>query len=96
MILPVVLVIAIALFFVQLFCCIKVKHPVLRLLPVYLSGGFELLCIAGFFLGKLLTLEMSLTFPAFILGYIGCYWCAGAVLAWGIHSLVKTIQKRRK
>lgn len=96
MVLPLVLIIAIGIFLLQLLMFFRVKHPVWKLIPVYFMGGYELLCVLVFFLGKVLEKEASLSFPAFILGYIGCYWAAGAVLAWAVSSLVKTIQKRRK
>lgn len=96
MILPLVLVIAIVIFAVQILLCFRVKHPWRKPLLVYLTGGYELLCVLGFFLGKVMEQEEMLSFTAFILGYIGCYWAAAAVLAWIIYGIVKTIQKRRK
>lgn len=96
MVLPLVLVITIVLFIMQLCLCLRGKRSWLRLLPVYLMGGFELLCVFCFFLGKALELELSLSFPAFLLGYIGCYWALALVLAWAVYGIVKIIQKSRK
>lgn len=96
MVLPLVLVIATVIFAVQLLLCFRVKHPWRKPLLVYLMGGYELLCVLVFFLGKVLERQEMLSFTTFILGYMGCYWAAAAVLAWVVYAIVKTVQKRRK
>ena len=89
MVMPLHWGIVIVIFAVQLVMGLRVRNKWVRLIPVYLTGGFELTCVVCYFL-------RNHSFSAFILGYIGCYWCAAAVLAWGICAIVKRIQKRRK
>lgn len=96
MYLSMVLLFGIAVFVTQLVFCIYAKKRWIKLLPICTVGALELLCIGCFFLGKALHMEDSLSFAAFIFGYVGCYWALAAAIAWGIYCIVKLVQKRRK
>lgn len=96
MALPLVFVVAIVIFVVQFLLCFRIKHPWGKPLLVYLMGSYELLCVLGFFFGKVLEREEMLSFTAFILGYSGFYWAAAALLGWVANAIVKNVQKRRK
>lgn len=96
MYIPMVLLFGIAVFVTQLVFCIYAKKRWIKLLPICTVGAMELLCVLVYFAGKLLHLEDSLSFAAFIFGYVGCYWALAAVIAWVIYAIVKLVQKRRK
>lgn len=93
---PVVLIFAAFIFAVQLLVCFEANKAWVRFLPVSLSLGFEALCWILFFVGKVLRMEDSIGFPAFILGYIGLYWFLAPLGACAVYGFVKLIQKRRK
>ena len=95
MVLPMVLLLGIAVFVTQLVFCIYARKRWIKLLPICTVGAMELLCVGVFFAGKILEREDSFSFPAFILGYVGCYWAAATVLAWAIYTIIKVVQKRR-
>ena len=94
--LPWVLIFAAFVFAAQLLLCFEAKKEWLRILPLSLSVGFETLCWIFFFLGKLIRMEASVSFPTFILGYIGLYWFLAPLAAWATYALVKFVQNRRK
>ena len=96
MVLPMVLLLGIAVFLTQLVFCFCGKKLWIKVLPICTVGAMELLCAVLFFVGKWIGMEDSLSFAAFIFGYVGCYWAAAAALAWGIHGIVKLVQKNRK
>ena len=93
MVLPMVLLLGIAVFLTQLVFCLFAKKRWIKLLPICSVVAMELLCVCCFFAGKALQMEDSLSFPAFIFGYVGCYWALAAGLAWGIYGIVKVVQK---
>ena len=72
MYIPMVLLFGIAVFVTQLVFCIYAKKRWIKLLPICAVGAMELLCVLVYFAGKLLHLEDSLSFAAFIFGYVGC------------------------
>lgn len=95
MVLPLVLLITMLVMITQLCTALLVRKRHLRLLPMYLLLGWLVLCVAGY-LWSLLVSNTHLQLSCFLLGYVGSYWLAGAVLGWAAAAVVKTIQKRRK
>ena len=95
MMLPMFLLLVAAVFLTQLVFCLYAKKLWIKLLPICTMGAMELLCLCLFLAGKMLEREDVLSFPAVIFGYVGCYWTAATVLAWGIYAIVNIVQKRR-
>lgn len=95
MIFPLAVVIAIILMIVQLWTALRVRNRLLRLLPLHCILSWLVLCGAGY-LWSLLVNNTHLQLASLLLGYIGIYWLAGAVLGWATAAVVKTVQKRRK
>ena len=94
-VLPMVLLLGIAVFATQTVFCFYARKRWIKLLPICTAGATELLCVVLFFVGKWMGMEDSLSFAAFIFGYVGCYWAAATALAWAIYAIVKVVQKRR-
>ena len=85
---PVAIVIALVIFGVQLLLCIRCKN-VLRFSVIGVLTALEVVLWGYFFL-------IRPGFYAYLLGLLGIFWVAGAVLAWMVYGIVQLVQKRRK
>lgn len=86
----------IIIFIIQLFLCFVGKQEWQRILPLSMAVGFEMLCWAAFFVGRVIGMEATISFPAFILGYVGLYWTGAPIVAWAVYAIVKFVQNKRK
>ena len=94
--LELVLCFAVIVFVIQLFLCFVSQKEWQRFLPLSLAVGFEMLCWTAFFVGRVIGMEATISFPAFVLGYIGAYWTGAPLVAWAVYAIIQFVQKRRK
>ncbi|MBQ8834026.1 MAG: hypothetical protein IJ001_03780 [Oscillospiraceae bacterium] len=95
MALPFVMMMALAVFAVQLVLCFKARGLWAKLLPLLAVAAADLLCWVVYF-GGFWADVYGAAFAAFIYGVVLAMILALDGLAWGIWGVVKLVQKRRK
>lgn len=90
---PLVLVIGVVFFCIQLLLCFKSRRKWIRLAPTAMVCVAEAVGWAVYFLTR--DSDLHLVLSVYILAVIGLVWLTALVFAWSIYALVKYIQKRR-
>ena len=95
MLLPMFCLLITAVFITQLIFCFYARKLWIKLLPLFMPAGADILCWGMYFFGTFSHIHGG-DFAAYIFGLIFLYMIAASGLAWGIYGIVKVVQKRRK
>lgn len=77
----------------QMILCLRAKKKWLRLLPLSLTAGLDMVCWLVCILADSLGMEDSLGFPAVTLAFWGLFWVVSALVGWLGFRILKLIQK---
>lgn len=95
MFLPIVLILGIVLFAMQLMICLKGKTLWRKLIPVILMTLGDLACWSIVWFSEHITLPYGASFAAYIYALILLMLLGFLILAWLVYGFINAIQKRK-